>query len=120
MCDGDFDGGFSDPDYDDLEFRLSNPSVYGHDEYMQELYGPAGKACQNGQMPKGNRQNESDSDFSEEYLQWKRDHPDRVAFFQSKSSKLNSDGESGNAFGCAIFLAMCIVFMLFYIDACSG
>ena len=32
MCDGDFDGGFSDPDYDDLEFRRYNPSVL-HNRY---------------------------------------------------------------------------------------
>ena len=39
MCDGDFDGLFSDPDYDDLEFRRYTPSVYGDDKVMQYYYG---------------------------------------------------------------------------------
>ncbi len=120
MCDGDIDGGFSDPDYDDLEFRLSNPSVYGHDEYMQDLYGPAGKACQNGQMPKGNRQNESDSDFSEEYLQWKRDHPDRVAFFSSKSKK--NEADPGGSVGLNFVLGILVwsLAIWIFVDACSS
>lgn len=38
MCDGGFDGsGCGDADYEDLDFRLQNPHVYGNDEYMHSI-----------------------------------------------------------------------------------
>ncbi|MBP3230367.1 MAG: hypothetical protein J6I61_10705 [Prevotella sp.] len=86
MCDGDYDGGYGgDPDYDDLEFRERNPNIYGNDEYMQDYYGSSRK---NRYHKRANQtyydQTSADRQFHEEYLQWKRDHPDRVEYFKSK------------------------------------
>lgn len=89
MCDGGYDsGGYGDPDYYDLEFRQQNPDVYGNDEYMQDYYGD-GRRVQNTQRSRYGkrdyRMSEADKQFHEEYLQWKRKHPERVRFFQNPS-----------------------------------
>ena len=120
MCDGDFGGGYGDPDYYDLEFREQNPSIYGHDEYMQDLDGSAGNAYQNGQTANGyNYQTKNKGQFSEEYLKWKRDHPDRVAFFQSKPYKPKTENSTAAALGIAIYLIILTVLAILFIDGCT-
>lgn len=119
MCDGDYDGGYGgDPDYDDLEFRERNPNIYGNDEYMQDYYGSSRK---NRYHKRANQtyydQTSADRQFHEEYLQWKRDHPDKVALYR-KHSKIQptSTSSSKDDFWAAIIGGF--FFILFLIIAC--
>lgn len=94
MCD--YDGGYGgDPDYDDLEFRERNPSVYGNDEYMQNYYGSSRKNRDNKRTNQPYYdQTSADRQFHDEYLQWKLDHPDRVEYFKSKKhGRMNGNQE---------------------------
>ena len=77
MCDGGYDGGCSDPDYYDLEFRQQNPDIYGNDEYMQDYYGCGNRSYQRRSTPKrrGRAQKKADDQFHEEYLRWRRNNP---------------------------------------------
>ena len=65
MSDGGYDGGCSDPDYYDLEFRQQNPSIYGDDEYMQEYYGRGGYSYQ--QRPSAKRRSRAQKDADDQF-----------------------------------------------------
>ena len=103
MCDGGYDGGgYSDPDYYDLEFREQNPDVYGNDEYMQDHYGPnrSGRnACQYRQAQRRySSRYQADRDFHEEYMRWRRNNPDKIAFFREKSKSDSNTKNHGDRF----------------------
>ena len=128
MCDGGYDGGgYSDPDYYDLEFRQQNPDVYGNDEYMQDYYGSYKRVQQNRQTQRPDySRTEADRQFHEEYLRYRRNHPDKIAFFREKSKvKHGTDSNTSNE---GIPIWMCIVggFIIYpliimeFIDACSN
>ncbi len=89
--------GCLDPDYYDVEFREQNPEVYGNDELMQSYRG----SSRRGQQPRqGRTYRPSDSaksrsqkaaQFHSEYEQWRRNHPDKIAFFRSQSGSNSND-----------------------------
>lgn len=126
MCDGGgYDGGgYSDPDYYDLEFREQNPDIYGNDEYMQGYYGYGRYSKQ--QRPTRKRrsraQKEADRQFHEEYLKWKRKHPERIAALK-ENSVFNSGTGSGKTsvwpnIIAALILYPIVIFLI--INACSN
>ncbi len=79
-----YDGGYSDPDYYDLEFRRQNPGVYGNDEYMQAYHGRS-RYSQGNKSTRRSKSRKADGEFSQEYLKWKRKHPERIAALRAKS-----------------------------------
>lgn len=125
MCDGGYDGGCSDPDYYDLEFRQQNPSIYGDDEYMQDYYGRGGYSYQ--QRPSAKRrshaQKDADDQFHEEYLRWRRNNPDKIAFFREKSAvSPQTNNNDGIPIWVNIIAALIIypLIIMAIIDACSN
>lgn len=70
MCDGDF-GGFSDPDYDDFEFREQHPYVYGDD-------GAGSSPTRSRRQSRYDSAPPVDNDFHQRYLKYKRDHPEKM------------------------------------------
>ena len=117
MCDGGFDGsGCGDADYEDLDFRLQNPHVYGNDEYMHFYYSSGKRSRQDEVVRIYSRMN-NDQQFSEEYQRWKQNHPDKVALYR-KHSKIQptSTSSSKDDFWAAIIGGF--FFILFLIIAC--
>lgn len=87
MCDGGHDGGCNDPDYYDIQFREQNPEVYGNDEVMQEYNGSNASVHRRKRVSSqqnDNTRSEKDEQFHQEYLRWKRNHPDKVQSFREK------------------------------------
>lgn len=128
MCDGGYDGGgYSDPDYYDLEFRQQNPEIYGNDEYMQDYYSNSRYSSQ--RQPTTRRQSRAqkitNDRFHEEYLQWRRNHPDKIAFFREKSM---TSPQNGYANSDSVPLWLCIIvglivyplIIMTLIDSCSN
>lgn len=125
MCDGGYDGGgYSDPDYYDLEFREQNPDIYGNDEYMQDYYGN-GRYSKQQRPPRKKRsraQKEADRQFHEEYLKWKREHPERIAAL-NENSVFNSGTDGGQTSVWPNIIAALIIYpivILLIINACSN
>lgn len=87
MCDGGYDGGCNDPDYYDIQFREQNPEVYGNDKVMQEYNGSNASVHRRKRVSSqqnDNTRSEKDEQFHQEYLRWKRNHPDKVQSFREK------------------------------------
>lgn len=127
MCDGGYDGGYSDPDYYDLEFRQQNPEIFGNDEYMQDYYGNG--RYSNQRQPTARKhsraQKKNNDQFHEEYLRWRRNHPEKIAFFREKSMTSPQNG-SANSDGVPLWfciIAALIVYpllIMILINACSN
>ena len=128
MCDGGYDGGgYSDPDYYDLEFRQQNPDVYGNDEYMQDYYGSYRSVHQNRRAQRRDySRTDADRQFHEEYLRYRHNHPDKIAFFREKSKlKYGTDSSTSDD---RILIVICIIAALIIypliimtlIDACNN
>ena len=105
MCDGDYDGGCNDPDYYDIQFREQNPEIYGNDEVMQEYYG-----------------SENDEQFHQEYLRWKRNHPNKIKSFheEPKPKRPTNDPSNFDEWpNIIIFLILVSIFTFLFIKACG-
>lgn len=125
MCDGGYDGGYSDPDYYDLEFRRQNPDIYVNDEYMQDYYGCGNRSYQRRSTPKrrGRAQKKADDQFHEEYLRWRRNNPDKIAFFREESAvSPQTNNNDGIPIWVNIIAALIIypLIIMAIIDACSN
>ncbi len=83
--------GCSDPDYYDVEFREQNPEVYGNDELMQSYRG-SNRRGQQARQGRAHRPTADGDRLHQQYLQWRRDHPDKIAFFRSSSSQSDGPG----------------------------
>ena len=127
MCDGGYDGGgYSDPDYYDLEFRQQNPEIYGNDEYMQDYYGNGRYSHPQRLSSKKHNysRKEKDRQFHEEYLRWRRNHPEKIAFFREKSM---TSPQNGSANSDSVPLWFCIIaglilyplLIMAFFDSCS-
>lgn len=71
----------SDPDYDDFEFREIYPKIYGDDEPIEVSRPSQNRRVQNLPM----EWTKNDEQFHQEYLKWKRDHPNRVEEIKGKT-----------------------------------
>ncbi len=128
MCDGGYDGGYSDPDYYDLEFRQQNPNVYGNDEYMQDYNGSgrSGRRDSGRTARRCNTRAEKDKQFHEEYLRWRRNHPEKIAFFREKSvykpKGVNNNSSERVPLLISIIAALFIypLIIMAIIDSCSN
>ena len=122
MCDGDFDGGFSDPDYDDLEFRRYNPSVYGDDEVMQYYYGSGQKQQQGDGTQRTPQQIQADEQFHQEYLRWKEKKLQEEAKYGKNNNNYQmSDGDCLCAFIMGlIVLSFWIFIIISLFNSCFG
>ncbi|MCR4582510.1 MAG: hypothetical protein K5764_03015 [Prevotella sp.] len=108
MSDGGYDGyGCSDPDYYDIEFREQNPGVYGNDELMQSYRG-TGRNQRQQRQRRSYSTSESDRQFHQEYLKWRKAHSDKIAFFRSPSEikrkkvTVNDGNETAYIWFCVI------------------
>ena len=114
MCDGDFEGGFSDPDYDDLEFRRYNPDVYGNDEVMQYYYGTGGNTQQQADgMQRTPQQIQADQEFHEAYLRWKEKKLKEEANNEGVSPHLSNES-------CIIYFIEGIIVLTIWIFIIKG
>ncbi len=109
MCDGDYNG-CSDPDYYDVEFREQNPGVYGNDELMQAYRGRR-QQNQNFRKRRETPRERINREFHDEYLEWRRNHPDKIKFFRSPSH----DDSFGVGFW--IYIVFAIAFYVVLITA---
>ena len=120
MCDGGYDGdGYGDPDYYDLEFREQNPDIYGDDEYMQSFQ----SSRRYNIRTRKRTPSIADKQFHEEYLRWKRNHPERVEFFRSPSVKdINKRISKSTSIWPNIIAALIIypIVIALIINACSN
>ena len=125
MCDGGYDGGCNDPDYYDIQFREQNPDVYGNDEVMQEYNGSNASVRRQRRVSRQQSDNtlsKEDEQFHQEYLRWKRNHPDKIQFFREKSKpKQASDNPSKIAEWSNIVLVLLLatIFSFFLIKCCG-
>lgn len=114
MCDGDFEGGFSDPDYDDLEFRRYNPDVYGNDEVMQYYYGTGRDTRQQADgIQRTPQQIRSDQEFHEAYLRWKEKKLKEEANNEGVSPHLSNES-------CIIYFIEGIIVITIWIFIIKG
>ena len=122
MCDGDFDGGFSDPDYDDLEFRRYNPSVYGDDEVMQYYYGSGQNQQQGDGTQRTPQQIQADEQFHQEYLRWKEKKlQEEAKYGKNYNNYQMSDGDCLCAFIMGlIVLSFWIFIIISLFNSCFG
>ncbi len=88
-----YDNDCSDPDYYNIEFREQNPEVYGDDELMQSYRNSRYNGKQNKRYSNYSRKTgKKDDSFHQDYLQWRKDHQDKIKFFRSPSgSRYNGD-----------------------------
>lgn len=122
MCDGDFDGLFSDPDYDDLEFRRYNPSVYGDDEVMQYYYGSGRYQQQVDGSQRTPQQIQADEEFHQEYLRWKEKKlKEETKYGKNQTVTHNSDGDCLKYFILGIAVLSGWIFIIISLfNSCFG
>ena len=121
MCDGDFDGLFSDPDYDDLEFRRYNPSVYGDDEVMQYYYGSGQYQQQVDGRQRTPQQIQADEQFHQEYLRWKEKKlQEEAKYGKNNSVRHHSVGEDVMYFILSLVVLAFWIFIIYtFFQSCG-
>ena len=101
---------FSDPDYDDLEFRRYNPSVYGEDEVMQYYYGSGRYQQQVDGSQRTPQQIQADEEFHQEYLRWKEKKlKEEAKYGKNNPVRHHSVGED------AMYFILSLVVLAFWI-----
>ena len=74
---------FEDPDYDDFEFRELYPDIYGDDEPIASSRSSQKRVARK----KPTEWTKEDEQFHQDYLKWKRAHPNRVKEIMDKPQK---------------------------------
>jgi len=119
MSDGGYDGnGCSDPDYYDIEFREQNPGVYGNDELMQSYRG-SGRSQRQQRQRQTHPTSESDRQFHQEYLKWRKANKHKIASFRSPSEikrkkvTVNNSDETAYIWICVILALIVYPLLIF-------
>ena len=108
---------FEDPDYDDFEFREIHPEIYGDD--TTEL------SRKRAVRKKPMEWTKKDEQFHQEYLAWKRKHPNRVEEIKAKPQKpknaSDNPGSDEPSYILYIFLALLIYppIIIMLIQSCN-
>ena len=112
MNNGDY---FSDPDYDDFEFREQHPYVYGDDD--DEYYD---STRPNSRYTPSRPTTESDVQFHYQYLAWKARNKERIEQLNQPSGRKPRPRANQDQDIEQLIIVICILIFVVFMCICLG
>ena len=112
MNNGDY---FSDPDYDDFEFREQHPYVYGDDDDNDDYND---RPCPNSRYAPSRPTTESDVQFHYKYLAWKARNKERIEQLSQPSGRKSRPQTNQNGDIEQLIIVICILIFVVFMCIC--
>ncbi len=114
MNNGDY---FSDPDYDDFEFREQHPYVYGDDDDNDDYND---RPCPNSRYAPSRPTTESDVQFHYQYLAWKARNKERIEQLNQPSGRKPRPRANQDQDIEQLIIVICILIFVVFMCICLG